>query len=189
MRSIFSVCLILLLPLALVHSQTAAPSLGSTLRTLDGKTYTEVKLMEIEADGIRIAHSSGVAKLQLDQLQEDARKYFAEEIAKKAAMQTKIDASRRGEQERIATEKEMSVPLAGNPVFWKSESLQLKVLEVRPDGVVAKREVADAARAALPVFVEGVVGKAKDQMWMARVIRAGTWRHESRTLPKYRLTK
>ncbi|MBX7212097.1 MAG: hypothetical protein K1X78_27570 [Verrucomicrobiaceae bacterium] len=181
--------LVLIPDIAFAQTSPPPPALKAVLKTLDGKIYTDVKLIEVEADGIRIAHAAGVAKLPLEMLPEEARKSFADEVAKKAAMQATIEASRRGEQERLATEKEMSTSQASTPALWRPESMKLVVLEVRPDGVVAKRDVRDSAMAALPVFVEGVKGKPKGQMWSARIIRAGTWRHESRTLPKYRLAR
>ncbi len=75
----------------------AEPEKPFTLTTLQGKTYEKVHVMAVEADGIRITHTGGAAKLDFNNLSKDLREKYgydkskADEHKAKVAKQAKAD--------------------------------------------------------------------------------------------------
>jgi len=91
-------------PAYLLLAVALLPAYAEDLTTTDGKTYTGVTVTKVDPDGLRIAHSSGTAKVPFEKLSDEIQKkhgydpfnaydHAQAEKAKQAAME-KAEAER-----------------------------------------------------------------------------------------------
>ena len=68
--------------LLLILLLAATSSFAADITTRDGTTYHNVEVTGVDADGIRVMHSNGVAKLRFEELPEPLQKQYHYDAAK-----------------------------------------------------------------------------------------------------------
>src|SRR5947207_11768399 len=69
----------------------ATSSFAADITTRDGTTYRNVEVTGVDADGIRVMHSNGVAKLRFEELPEALQKQYHYDAAKVSAYRKKVE--------------------------------------------------------------------------------------------------
>jgi hypothetical protein len=98
----------------------AALACGEDLTTLDGKEYKRVTVNRVEADGIVIAHSTGVAKIPFTELPKEVQQRFGYDAAK---IEAESATARAAEAERIQEQRAAEQNIAR---IWRNPSMSLK---------------------------------------------------------------
>lgn len=98
----------LLLAVLVVGTAFANGDTYPTLKTLKGVEFRNVRVSEIEPDGITVFHAGGVAKIPFRELPEELRKKYGFD-AKRAAQAEVADAQ---EQARIAAQAQLDAKRA-----------------------------------------------------------------------------
>jgi cation transport ATPase len=81
---------------------TANAIFASDITTRDGKTYKHAKVTGVDADGLRIMHSTGVTKVSFDNLPDEIQKEYNYDPAKVAAFRKAAEEAKKAETERAA---------------------------------------------------------------------------------------
>jgi type IV secretory pathway VirB10-like protein len=92
----------------------ASVALADDLKTIDGKEYKNVTVKRVEADGIVITHSAGIAKIPFTELPKDVQERVGYDAAKietpkaaaRAAEEKQIEEQRAAKRERAERERE-----------------------------------------------------------------------------------
>lgn len=87
------------LMLALLAANTA---FASDITTRDGTTYKHAEVTGVDADGLSITHSTGVAKVPFDNLPDAIQKQYNYDPAKVAAQRKAVEEANKAEAERVA---------------------------------------------------------------------------------------
>ena len=69
----------------------ATSSFAADITTRDGTTYHNVEVTGVDADGIRVMHSNGVAKLRFEELPEPLQKQYHYDAAKVGAYRKRVE--------------------------------------------------------------------------------------------------
>ena len=69
----------------------ATSSFAADITTRDGTTYHNVEVTGVDADGIRVMHSNGVAKLRFEELPEPLQKQYHYDAAKVGAYRKQVE--------------------------------------------------------------------------------------------------
>jgi hypothetical protein len=77
------------LPLILLLAATS--SFAADITTRDGTTYHNAEVTGVDADGIRVMHSKGVAKLRFEELPEPLQKQYHYDAAKVGAYRKQVE--------------------------------------------------------------------------------------------------
>jgi hypothetical protein len=124
--------LILLLSLFCLNVQADPPT---HIRTLDGRDYTQVRIVRATDNGLRIIHADGAATLRFENLPEDIRKTYGYDPGKAAAAdaaqlqadQQAAAAEAKAQAATAATSDRKQAALAalkklnfGGPGYWDS---------------------------------------------------------------------
>ena len=79
-----------LLNIIIAFCALCACSFGEDITTLNGKTYSNIKIQRVEPDGLTIMHSAGVNKLFFGELPEEVRTKYGADPAKAALYRQKL---------------------------------------------------------------------------------------------------
>jgi tetrahydromethanopterin S-methyltransferase subunit G len=77
--------------LLLILLVAATSSFAADITTRDGTTYHNVEVTGVDADGIRVMHSKGVAKLRFEELPEPLQKQYHYDAAKVGAYRKQVE--------------------------------------------------------------------------------------------------
>ena len=77
--------------LLLISLLAATSSFAADITTRDGTTYHNVEVTGVDADGIRVMHSKGVAKLRFEELPEPLQKQYHYDAAKVGAYRKQVE--------------------------------------------------------------------------------------------------
>ena len=77
--------------LLLILLLAATSSFAADITTRDGTTYHNAEVTGVDADGIRVMHSKGVAKLRFEELPEPLQKQYHYDAAKVGAYRKQVE--------------------------------------------------------------------------------------------------
>lgn len=80
----------------------ATSALATDITTRDGRTYHNIEITHVDSDGIRIMHSTGVARLRFEELPDSLQKTYHYDPAKVAAFRKRFAEARKAEAARAA---------------------------------------------------------------------------------------
>ena len=81
----------LLLLLPLLATAAAISCFAANITTRDGTIYRNAQVTGVDPDGIRVTHSTGVAKLRFEDLPEALQKQYHYDAAKVAAYRKQVE--------------------------------------------------------------------------------------------------
>ena len=91
------------------------------LKTRGGKEYKDIKVMAVEADGLKIMHAAGMAKIPYEQLPDDLQTKYAFDPAK--AAEKRVDDAKKRKIAAIEAEAEAMK----KDLYKKAEATTIKV--------------------------------------------------------------
>src|SRR4030095_9703365 len=89
--------------LLLILVAAATSALAADITTRDGTTYSNVEIIGVDRDGIRVMHSKGVAKLRFEELPDALQKQYHYDAAKVGAFRKQIEDARKAAAAQAAT--------------------------------------------------------------------------------------
>ncbi len=98
MKAIRLTAIYLLLPLAAVGQEVKL----AELKTLDGKSYTQVTIRKVEPDGLSILHESGTAKVSFEKLSKEIQKQYGYDPEKAKQHSEKLALAEASAEARLA---------------------------------------------------------------------------------------
>jgi hypothetical protein len=114
------------LSLVLIPTAKATPL---EIKTLDGRTYKNCQLLEVQPDRIRIMHSAGIQSLDFEELPEQMRRRFGYDPAKAAKVR-----QRRSDEEKLAAGKRAIITETAEPDGAKQQASVPMLTEEKPLG-------------------------------------------------------
>ena len=107
------------------------------LKTRGGKEYKDIKVMAVEADGLKIMHAAGMAKIPYEQLPDDLQTKYAFDPTKAAEKRTADDAAKKmsAEQARAAAAKSAREKEENAKLEFRY--MEIKVARVVEGGLIA----------------------------------------------------
>ena len=120
----------LLLLLQLLATVAAMSCFAANITTRDGTTYRNAQVTGVDSDGIRVTHSTGVAKLRFEDLPEALQKQYHYDAAKVTAYRKQVEDAQKPAAAQAAAQQNEARAIASPQATATAHGAANKVYEV-----------------------------------------------------------